>query len=48
MNNTNSTTRTGTVRAKKGYLGLAPGGQKLFAVMSAIGWLTFLIKFAVV
>ena len=33
---------------RKGYLLLAPGGERLIAAMSVVSWLVFIIKFAVV
>jgi hypothetical protein len=40
--------RTAAARRTKGCLAPAPGGEKLVAAVSVIGWLTFIIKFAVV
>lgn len=54
MNNSNYTNYANGANGKsgerrtKGCLALAPGGEKLIAAMSVIGWLTFIIKFAVV
>ena len=33
---------------RKGYLLLAPTGERLIAAMSVVSWLVFIIKFAVV
>lgn len=44
----NGVNRVTAARRTKGCLALAPGGEKLVAAVSVIGWLTFIIKFAVV
>ena len=47
MNNTNNT-RESRTEEKRGCLALAPTGERLIASLSVLGWLTFLIKFAIV
>ena len=43
-----SITNNSTAGRKKGCLALAPTGERLIASLSVLGWLTFIIKFAVV
>ena len=31
-----------------GYMHLAPGGERIMALLSMAGWITFLLKFAVI
>ena len=31
-----------------GYMHLAPGGERIMAVLSIAGWITFLLKFAII
>ena len=31
-----------------GYMHLAPGGERIMALLSIAGWITFLLKFAVI
>ncbi len=46
MENTNIRTNSET-KGKKGCLALAPTSERLIASLSVLGWLTFLIKFAI-
>ena len=48
MQNPNITTTDNSTPKKKGCLALAPSGECLIASLSVLGWLTFLIKFAIV
>ena len=46
MENTNSRQES-RPQDKKGCLALAPTSERLIASLSVLGWLTFLIKFAI-
>ncbi len=49
MNNHETPTRRpAQTKTQKGCMHLAPGGEMVMAVMSIIGWLTFLVKFAII
>ena len=37
-----------TVGAKPGILHLAPRGERIMALLSIAGWLTFFVKFAII
>ena len=46
MENTNSR-QASRQQDKKGCLALAPTSERIIASLSVIGWLTFIIKFAI-
>ena len=48
MENSGVANNTSTAKRKKGCLALAPSGECLLASLSVLGWLTFIIKFAIV
>ncbi len=48
MENENRMVRTESKANRKGYMQLAPGGEKLLAAVSAAGWIAFLVKFAII
>jgi hypothetical protein len=48
MEPTNEMLRRNTLARKKGCMHLAPGGEMIMALVSAVGWLVFLFEFAIV
>lgn len=41
-------TKINTNTRQKGYLQLAPSGERLIAAASVISWMVFVLKFAVI
>lgn len=47
-NSNNHFNKNLNVQDQKGYMLLAPTGERMFTVLSVLGWLIFLFKFAII